>query len=156
MLVKLPDSAIHRIAPADDAQGGPLYAMGVGGGVFTEDGQGTVLLVETEEDTWTLMPAEGLDLRMTRLVGECVTSPTINHLLGFVLPGEIEGRKVSRHVVMRDPEGPVQPYEDLEAVRAKYGEVVVGHDWGPEDERGYHECRRCKDRKHRSFDKRRR
>ena len=152
MIIKLPDCAIHRIAQDDDAQGGPLFAMGVGGGVFTGDGKGSVALVETALDTWTLIPTESLDLRITKLMGECVTSPSDKHLLGFVLPEEIEGRKVSRHVVMRDPEGPVEPYQDLDAVRAKYGEVVVGHDWGEEDERGYHECRHCKDRKHRSYD----
>ena len=152
MIIKLPDCAIHRIALGDDAEGVPLYAMGVGGGVFNGDGKGSVALVETSRDTWTLMPTENLDLRMTRLVADCVTSPTDKHLLGFVLPEEIEGRKVSRHVVMRDPEGPIQSYQDLDAVRAKYGEVVVGHAWGDEDERGYRECSRCKDRKHRSYD----
>ena len=152
MIVKLPDNAIYRITHPDAEEA--LYAMGVGVDAI-EDGRPKALyLHEVASDEWQLGVLGDREKWFTKEMGACVTSGTVDKLVGYVLPAAIEGREVSRHVVMRDAEGPVEPYQDLGAVRAKYGEVVVGHQWGDEDERGYRECCRCKDRKHRSYDER--
>jgi hypothetical protein len=142
MLVKLPTTTVYRYSPPDGLPG-PLFAMGIGPGVI--DGRvAQVRLIEEELDVWSIGAGAGLDLHDTHTMGECVTVPGKPQLLGVVLPAEVDGRPLPRHVVLRD-EDTYRAYEDLEAVRALHGEVSVGHAWGAGTGNGYRKCSRCRD-----------
>ncbi len=152
MIVKLPDSTIHRVGAPVEGGGPGLLAMSVGAGTHGEK-FGGLGLVEVEPGVWAIRLLEGLELYRVGpdgewVTGDCVTAPAVEGLVGFVLPEAVEGRKLPRHVVVRDPDGPIAAFEDLDAVKAKYGEVIVGHVWECNADRpGWLRCPRCREDK---------
>lgn len=123
-------------------------------GVGVQDGKfGSLGLVEVESGTWEVRATDGLELHRAGpdgewITGECVTVPAVAGLVGFILPKAVEGRKLPGHVVVRDPAGPILGFDDVDTLRAKYGDVIVGHQWKRNDGRpGWLRCPRCGEEK---------
>lgn len=149
MLVKLPSSAVHYVGP----KGGPRtdrLAMSLGPGMIPGMYQ-HFALVEDEPDVWAIRDPEGLDLFSVHGLGEetptgeCVTFEGVTDHVGYMLPERVNGRPLPRHVVMCEPGGTLRPYESVDDVRARHGEVVIGHLWGRGERVGYQRCARCRD-----------
>lgn len=151
MLVKLPLSTMFHIGPRDARGEVGRLAMPVAYGTIDKQPFGMISLTELEPGEWAVtMTPDDLDLcpggeREQFAMGECVTVEGVENLVGFVLPESVEGRRLPRHAVVQEPDGSVQAYEDLDAIRAKHGKLVVGHEWQGGERKGYLRCSRCRE-----------
>lgn len=149
MLIKLPSSAVHYVGPKGGARTDRM-AMSLGPGMIPGMYKHFVL-VEEEPDIWAIRDPDGLDLFSVRgpgeetVTGDCVTFEGVRDHVGYQLPERVNDRLLPRHVVMCEPDGTLRPYEAVEDVRARHGEVIVGHLWGRGERTGYQRCARCRD-----------
>ncbi|MED5374397.1 MAG: hypothetical protein VX899_25490 [Myxococcota bacterium] len=98
-------------------------------------------MIETAPDVWSVGDLNEFDCWHTGLLAECISASGVG-VVGFILPPQVGGRRISQHVVMQEGDAFV-PYDSIQDVQARHGELVVGHLWGPPGKDGYRTCSRC-------------